>query len=72
MPRFLKRTYRVRKATSKSGHEITLPPDWINRRRRSGAEEGEDVEVLYDSIVVIVPFGVKVDEKFLAAAIEEG
>ena len=71
MPHFLSRKSKVRKSTSKGGHEVSLPPAWIGHRKCIGADEGEIVEVLFDSIVVIVPPGIKVDKSKLAKAVME-
>lgn len=64
---FLGQKYKVRKSTASGGHEISLPPAWIEARG-----EDEEVEVLYDSlVVVIVPTRVKVNERVLSGAFEE-
>lgn len=64
---YLKKKYKVRKATASGGHEISLPPAWIEAR-----EQDEEVDVLYDKlVVVIVPSRIKVNEKVLSGAFEE-
>ena len=64
---YLKKKYKIRKGTASGGHEISLPPAWIEARG-----ENEEIEVLYDSlVVVIVPTRVKVNEKVLSGAFEE-
>lgn len=70
MPRFYTDKRKLRKSTPISGHEVTMPPAWI-RTLQSKGNLSESVELLYDSIVVIVPRGVRVNEKILAAAVEE-
>ncbi len=71
MVKFSRYRYQIRKATPKSGHEMTLPPAFI-RSRKEISDDLEEMEVLADTIIVIVPPGVKVNERVLAAAIEEG
>lgn len=62
---FLRKKYKIRKATAAGGHEITLPPAWMENK-----DIGE-VELLYDPfVIVIVPPGVKVNEKVLEGAFE--
>ena len=70
MPDFLVKKYKVRKATSKGGHEVSLPPAWIEHREQINPAGGEQVEVLYDSIIVIVPPGVRVNKRALAKAVK--
>ena len=70
MPHFIPRKIRLRKTSPKSGHEISLPPDWI-KYHGLGKEDNEKLELLYDSIIVLIPPGVKVNKKTLADAIEE-
>ena len=62
---FLRKKYKIRKVTMKGGHQISLPPGWME-----GKNIGE-VEILYDALaVVIVPPGIKVNEKLLEGAFE--
>ena len=70
MPHFIPRKIRLRKTSPKSGHEVSLPPDWI---KYHGLDKGnkETLELLYDSIIVLIPPGVKVNKKALADIIEE-
>lgn len=70
MPEFLREHYKIRRATPKGGHEVSIPPAWLKHRKYLGYEEGEEIEVLYDNIIVIVPKGVRVDEIKLAAAVK--
>ena len=64
---FFRKTYKIRKTTPTGGHQISLPPAWIEARK-----ENEDIEVLYDrTVVVIVPSSVKVNEKVLSGAFDE-
>lgn len=72
MTKFVSKKGRIRKTTIKSGHEISVPPAWIIHRKISGAKENEDVELLYDSIIVIVPSGVKIDKKQLDKIVVKG
>lgn len=68
MPHFIPRKIRIRKTSTKSGHEISLPPDWVRYHK---LDEGEDkVELLYDSIIVLVPPNMEVDSEKLAKAVK--
>ena len=70
MPHFIPRKVHLRKTSRKSGHEISIPPDWINLHGLKGKEK-EKLELLYDSVIVLIPPGIKVNKKILEAAIEE-
>ena len=70
MPHFIPRKIRLRKTSAKSGHEISIPPDWVKYHNLEKGT-GEQLELLYDSIIVIIPPGIKVNKKILAAAVEE-
>ena len=70
MPHFMPRKIRLRKTSAKSGHEISIPPDWV-RYHNLGDSKGETLELLYDSIIVVVPPGIKVNKEILATAVEE-
>ncbi len=62
---FLKKKYKIRKVTTEGGHQISLPPGWMENR------DIEEVELLYDALVVVnVPPGIKVNEKVLEGAFE--
>jgi len=62
---FLRKKYKVRRVTSAGGHQISLPPGWIENKNL------QEAEVLYNSdVVVIVPPGIKVNEKVLEGAFE--
>jgi hypothetical protein len=64
---YLKKKYKIRKVTTAGGHQISLPPAWIEARGQD-----EEVEVFYDKlVVVIVPSRIKVNEKVLSGAFEE-
>lgn len=64
--KFLKKVYKIRKSTPTGGHEITMPPFWLENQ-----PDINEVEVLYDSRVVIVPSpNIKVNENLLDAAFE--
>lgn len=64
---FFRKNYKIRKATPTGGHQISLPPAWIEAR-----DEDEDIEVLYDrTVVIIVPSRIKVNEKILSGCFEE-
>lgn len=53
----------VRKILQSGGSKVTaLPPNWL---RAFGIKVGDDVEVIYNSIVLIKPQGVKLDLEFL-------
>ena len=71
MPDFLPKKYKIRKSTTKGGHSISVPPAWIDHRREVSGNPEENVNVLYDSIIVIIPPGVRVNRKLLTAAVEE-
>ena len=68
MPHFIPRRIRIRKTSSKSGHEISLPPDWVKYHKLDESEE--KVELLYDSIIVLIPPRMKVNLDKLAKAVE--
>ena len=61
MGEMFKKPARIRKAAQR-GMEITIPPE-------TPVEPGDDVTQLYDGFVLIVPRGIKVDEKLLRQAI---
>ena len=62
---FFKKTYKVRKVSTAGGHEISLPPSFMEK------VDDVELEVLYDPrAVVILAKGVKVNEKVLEAAFE--
>lgn len=61
MGEIFKKRAKIRKA-SQRGMEITIPPG-------SSFEAGDDVTQLYDSFVLVVAKGVKVDEELLRQAI---
>lgn len=69
MPRFFTEKRRLRKSTPLSGHEITMPSTWV--KNLPPEADGQVLELLYDSILVVVPPGVRVNKKALAAAVEE-
>ena len=71
MPEFLPKRYKIRNATSKGGHEVSIPPAWVDHRKKVSGDANEKVDILYDSIIVIVPPGIKVNEKLLSAAVEK-
>jgi len=71
MPDFLPKKYKIRKSTTKGGHSISVPPAWVEHRKDISGNPEEDVNILYDSIIVIIPPGIKVNKKVLAAAVEE-
>lgn len=64
--KYLSRRYKIRRATTRGGHEITLPPDWVRAHDGHG-----DVELLYGLVVVIVPDGISVDLAMLDRAVKE-
>ncbi|MCK5560253.1 MAG: hypothetical protein KAJ51_06650 [Thermoplasmata archaeon] len=64
MVRFYKETYKIRRA-AQAGHEITLPPLWVKNTTKAGSK----ARVLFDTIVVIVPEGIEIDEKILSRAV---
>lgn len=41
---------------------ITLPIDWV---RGMGLKEGDEVEILYDSIILILPKKIALDMSFI-------
>jgi antitoxin component of MazEF toxin-antitoxin module len=41
---------------------IPLPPDWLVAL---GLDLGDAVEVVYDSVVVVIPLGMHLDREFL-------
>lgn len=54
---FLRKKYKVRRVTLEGGHQVSLPPAWMEGKNI------EEVEVLYNSdIIVIIPPGIKVTE----------
>jgi hypothetical protein len=55
---------RIARKILKSGDSKTaaLPPDWL---RGNNLDVGDKVDVLYDSIVIVKPFGFKLDLTFL-------
>jgi len=62
---FLRKKYKIRKVTPEGGHQISLPPGWMEDKNIG------EVEVLYDALaVVIVPPGIKVNEKLLEGVFE--
>jgi hypothetical protein len=61
MGEIFKKPAKIRKAAQR-GKEITIPPE-------TPFEAGDEVIQLYDSFVLIVPKGVKVDEELLRQAI---
>ena len=70
MPRFLPENYKIRKSTTKGGHSVSIPPAWVKQRKSISGRTDENVDILYDSIIVIIPPGIKVNKKILAAAVE--
>jgi len=56
----------MRQATTKFGTEITLPPEV---KSQPGMGLGDEVDVLYDNFVLIVPKGTTVDEERLRGAL---
>ena len=56
---------KIQRKILKSGDSkvAALPPDWL---RAFNLERGDTVDVLYDSVVLIKPKGVKLDPEFLA------
>lgn len=57
---FLRKKYKIRKVTAEGGHQISLPPAWVENKNL------EEAEVLYNSdIVLIIPPGIIVNEKVL-------
>ena len=71
MPNFFPKKYKIRKSTTKGGHSISIPPAWIEQRKNISGKTNEEVSVLYDSIIVIIPPGIRINKKILAAAVEE-
>lgn len=61
MGEIFRKPAKVRRAAQR-GMEITIPPE-------TPFEAGDEVTQLYDGFVLIVPKGVKVDEKLLQEAI---
>ena len=59
----LKRPYIIRKATSISGKEVTVPSD-------CQLEPGDKVIVLSDYFLLVVPDGAEVNEKLLRQSIK--
>jgi len=49
----------IRKVLSEKGH-VTLPKPL---RDYHGIKKGDEVEMIYDSVIVIIPKGVKLDEE---------
>lgn len=59
---FIRTKYKIR---GTGGHRISLPPAWIEGRNI------EEVELFYDPLaIVIIPPGIKVNEKVLEGAFE--
>lgn len=58
-----KRPYIIRKATVAGGKEVTVPPF-------SPMQPGDQVVVLCDGFMVVVPKDAEVDEKLLKKAIQ--
>jgi antitoxin component of MazEF toxin-antitoxin module len=42
---------------------VAMPPDWLVA---SGLDVGDKIELIYDSVVVVKPVGMKVDPKLIA------
>lgn len=62
---FFKKIYKARKVSTAGGHEITLPPSFMENI------DDVELEVLYDPrVVIILARGMKVNEKILEAAFE--
>ena len=67
MPDFYRKIYKVRKSTQgKVGMEVTMPAEL---RHAGVLKPGDQVELLYDNIIVILPNGIRVDHKKLKEAI---
>jgi antitoxin component of MazEF toxin-antitoxin module len=45
-----------------SSKAVALPPDWLRAFR---LDVGDEIEVLYDSVVVVKPVALQIDEHFL-------
>jgi len=59
----LRRPYIIRRATSISGKEVTVPKD-------CPMEPGDRVIVLSDGFMLVIPEGAEVDEKMLRESIQ--
>jgi len=73
MPHFIPRKIHLRKSSTKSGHEVSIPPDWITYHGLK-TKDKQEMELLYDSIIIISPPGTnlsKEKQKKIAKIIEE-
>ena len=64
MPHFIPRKIHLRKSSSKSGHEISVPPDWVKYHDLHDKDK-QELELLYDSIIIVSPPGTKLSKKTL-------
>ena len=64
---FHKKRYRIRASTTGRGLEVTLPS---SLKDDGILKVGDEVEVLFDSFIVIAPPGQALDAQKLASAIE--
>jgi len=64
---FFRKRYKLRLCSPTGGHQISLPPAWVQ-----GKEHLDKVEILYNTdICVIIPPGIRVNEKVLEGAFEQ-
>lgn len=63
---FYHRLSKIRRATPKGGHEISLPGNWVKQL----ANKDGKLTILYGDVIAIIPPGVKVNRRVLAAAVE--
>jgi len=54
----------IRQGTSKV---VALPPDWL---RAFGLDLGDEVDVVYDGVVIVKPQGLQLDPEFLLKQFE--
>ncbi|RJS89190.1 hypothetical protein CW705_07850 [Candidatus Bathyarchaeota archaeon] len=52
---------------SGSSKVAALPPDWL---RAFKLEVGDQIEIFYDSVVIVKPKGLKIDHNFLVKEFE--